>query len=159
MIGEDHLQQIETLLKGRRVVRYTTYANEQQPSPNTSLSDADVLIIDCFGLLSSIYRYATVAYVGGGFGAGIHNLPEAAVWQVPVFFGPNNARFQEAQELKANSGGLEIDGYDDFAQLMDHLEAHPDELRQRGQAAGNYVKGRAGATERILRTVFAETAE
>ncbi len=159
VIGEDHLQQIEALLKGRRVVRYTTYANEQQPSPNTSLSDADVLIIDCFGLLSSIYRYATVAYVGGGFGAGIHNLPEAAVWQVPVFFGPNNARFQEAQELKANSGGLEIDGYDDFAQLMDHLEAHPDELRQRGQAAGNYVKGRAGATERILRTVFAETAE
>ena len=64
-------------------------------------NEYDVLIIDCFGLLSSIYHYGDVAYVGGGFGVGIHNLLEAAVWDVPVFFGPNNQKFQEAQGEKA----------------------------------------------------------
>ncbi|MCR4853664.1 MAG: 3-deoxy-D-manno-octulosonic acid transferase [Prevotella sp.] len=148
VIDEDHLTQIEQKLEGCNVVRYT------KAKTDISIQQADVLIIDCFGLLSSIYHYGTIAYVGGGFGVGIHNLPEAAVWDIPVFFGPNNARFQEAQELKANGGGLEINNYDDFARLMANLEEHPEELKRRGDAAGHYVKGRAGATEMILKTVF-----
>ena len=117
-IDEDHLQQIEKLLEGRRVVRYTEMMKCQSPATNPQSpltetpSEADVLIIDCFGLLSSIYRYADIAYVGGGFGVGIHNLPEAAVWGVPVFFGPNNQRFQEAQDLKECGGGVEIADYE-----------------------------------------------
>ena len=146
VIGEDHLQQIEKLLEGRKVIRYT-----QADSQRDSLKDAEVLIIDCFGLLSSIYRYGQVAYVGGGFGVGIHNLPEAAVWDIPVFFGPNNERFQEAQELKRNGGGLEIHNYEEFAARMDELTADPTSLLKRGEAAGGYVKGNAGATEIILR--------
>jgi 3-deoxy-D-manno-octulosonic-acid transferase len=146
VIGEDHLQQIEKLLEGRKVIRYT-----QADSQRDSLKDAEVLIIDCFGLLSSIYRYGQVAYVGGGFGVGIHNLPEAAVWDIPVFFGPNNERFQEAQELKKNGGGLEIHNYEEFAARMDELTADPTSLLKRGEAAGGYVKGNAGATEIILR--------
>ena len=98
VIGEDHLRQIEKLLEGRKVVRYTRLSGNSGESGE--VVDADVLIIDCFGLLSSIYRYGDVAYVGGGFGVGIHNLLEAAVWSVPVFFGPNNQKFQEAQGLK-----------------------------------------------------------
>ncbi len=112
-----------------------------------------MLLIDCFGLLSSIYRYADVAYVGGGFGVGIHNLPEAAVWGVPVFFGPNNERFQEAQDLKQNGGGIEIHSYDDFATHMDELTSHPAECKERGDVAAQYVEGRAGATEAILKKV------
>ena len=146
VIGEDHLQQIEKLLEGRKVIRYT-----QADSQRDSLKDAEVLIIDCFGLRSSIYRYGQVAYVGGGFGVGIHNLPEAAVWDIPVFFGPNNERFQEAQELKKNGGGLEIHNYEEFAARMDELTADPASLLKRGEAAGGYVKGNAGATEIILR--------
>jgi 3-deoxy-D-manno-octulosonic-acid transferase len=146
VIGEDHLQQIEKLLEGRKVIRYT-----QADSQRDSLKDAEVLIIDCFGLLSSIYRYGQVAYVGGGFGVGIHNLPEAAVWDIPVFFGPNNERFQEAQELKQNGGGLEIHNYEEFAARMDELTADPTSLLKRGEAAGGYVKGNSGATEIILR--------
>ena len=127
VIGEDHLQQIEKLLEGRKVIRYTEAAktDSQLSTVNCPLGSAaslceelstfEVLIIDCFGLLSSIYRYGQVAYVGGGFGVGIHNLPEAAVWDIPVFFGPNNERFQEAQELKQNGGGLEIHNYEEFA--------------------------------------------
>ena len=157
VIGEDHLQQIESLLAGRKVIRYT----EAEKSLNASdssltshlspLTSSDVLIINCFGLLSSIYRYGQVAYVGGGFGVGIHNLPEAAVWDIPVFFGPNNERFQEAQELKKNGGGLEIHNYDEFAARMDELTADPASRIKRGEAAGGYVKGNAGATEVVLR--------
>ena len=146
VIGEDHLQQIEKLLEGRKVIRYTEAAKTE-----SQLSTAEVLIIDCFGLLSSIYRYGQVAYVGGGFGVGIHNLPEAAVWDIPVFFGPNNERFQEAQELKKNGGGLEIHNYEEFAARMDELTADPASILKRGEAAGSYVKGNAGATEIILR--------
>ncbi len=148
VIGEDHLKTILQAAGGLKAVRYTDCEKDMAKADG-----ADILIVDCFGLLSSIYRYGTVAYVGGGFGVGIHNLPEAAVWDIPVFFGPNNQRFQEAQELKKNGGGMEISSYDDFAEMMDHLAAHTEELAQRGHAAGQYVKGSAGATEKILSTV------
>ena len=136
--------------QGKKVVLYSEADN---PEVKGSLSEADVMIIDCYGLLSSIYRYADVAYVGGGFGVGIHNLPEAAVWGVPVFFGPNNARFQEAQDLKQNGGGLEITNSHDFEQLMNDLVAHPDTIKERGRQAGSYVMNRSGATDKILRAV------
>ena len=149
VIGEDHLQQIEKLLEGRKVVRYT--AAEQQVG-HTDLADAEVLIINCFGLLSSIYHYGQVAYVGGGFGVGIHNLLEAAVWDVPVFFGPNNQKFQEAQGLKT-CGGVEITNYDDFAAKMDRFSADADYLQAQGAQAGHFVKGQAGATQKVLSAV------
>ena len=116
VIGEDHLQQILSKIEGK-AVRYTQASAEE-------VRDAQVLIIDCFGLLSSIYHYGEVAYVGGGFGVGIHNLPEAAVWGVPVIFGPNNQRFQEAQQLKACGGGLEINGAADFQHECTNHLAH-----------------------------------
>ena len=146
VIGEDHLQQIEKLLEGRNVVRYT----EAHDAPTEALEEASALIIDCFGLLSSIYRYGQVAYVGGGFGVGIHNVPEAAVWGMPVFFGPNNERFQEAQELKHNGGGIEISSYDVFACQMDRFAADASLITTLGNAAGNYVTDRAGATGKIF---------
>ena len=145
VIGEDHLQQIEKLLEGRKVIRYTEASAE-------NVGDAEVLIINCFGLLSSIYHYGDVAYVGGGFGVGIHNLLEAAVWDVPVFFGPNNQKFQEAQGMK-QGGGLEITGYDDFASKMDRLANDPQYLKEQGQKAGQFVKGQAGATSKVLLNV------
>ena len=146
VIGEDHLQQIEKLLEGRTVVRYTKASEE-------NVRDAEVLIIDCYGLLSSIYHYGEVAYVGGGFGVGIHNLPEAAVWGVPVFFGPNNQKFQEAQELKACAGGFEISGYEAFQQQMDRSISDPSAVKEAGQRAGCFVKGKAGATGKVLASV------
>jgi 3-deoxy-D-manno-octulosonic-acid transferase len=141
VIGEDHLQQIDKLLAGRKMMRYTTAVESQE---------ASVLIIDCFGLLSSIYRYATVSYVGGGFGVSIHNTLEAAVWGCPVIFGPENKKFQEAQGLKACGGGFEIKGYEDFEQLMNRFIKDTSYLKDAGQKAGDYVKNLAGATEKIL---------
>ena len=148
VIGEDHLQQIEKLLEGRKVVRYSDFSENSK-----ALEDAEALIINCFGLLSSIYHYADVTYVGGGFGVGIHNTLEAAVWDVPVIFGPNNEKFQEAQGLKACEGGFEITNYEDFERLMNRFESDADYLKNAGQQAGNYVKQLSGATKRILSDV------
>ena len=147
VIGEDHLRQIEKLLEGRKVVRYTKISENSENSEYSE--NADVLIIDCFGLLSSIYRYGDVAYVGGGFGVGIHNLLEAAVWSVPVFFGPNNQKFQEAQGLKKN-GGLEITDYESFASQMDRLAKDAEYLKAQGEQAGRFVESLSGATEKVL---------
>ena len=151
VIGEDHLQQIIGKLEGRKVIRYTELANSQQPTANSQ--EADVLIIDCFGLLSSIYRYATVCYVGGGFGVSIHNTLEAAVWGKPVIFGPENKKFQEAQGLKQCGGGFEIHDADEFNALMNRFEKEADALTQASQAAGTFVRQRAGATQMILSDV------
>ena len=145
VIGEDHLQQILSKIEGK-AVRYTQASAEE-------VRDAQVLIIDCFGLLSSIYHYGEVAYVGGGFGVGIYNLPEAAVWGVPVIFGPNNQRFQEAQQLKTCGGGLEINGAADFQRIMDRFDANPQQVEADGKKAGDYVKGKAGATGKVLHSV------
>jgi 3-deoxy-D-manno-octulosonic-acid transferase len=144
VINEDHINQI-LAMTDRKVVRYT------QTTPEEA-AQADTLIIDCYGLLSSIYNYGDVAYIGGGFGVGIHNLLEAAVWDMPVIFGPNNQRFQEAQELKAVGGGFEIQSYDDFERLMAQF-ANVDYLQSCGTKAGDYVKSRAGATNLIFSAV------
>ena len=149
VIDESHLQQINLHLKNRKVVRYTSVIGEF-PNNINDLRNADVLVVDCFGLLSSIYRYATVCYVGGGFGVGIHNVVEAAVWGKPVFFGPNNQRFMEAQELKECGGGIEITSYDDFANSMNHLAPDAQAVKTRGEAAAECVSRRSGATERIF---------
>jgi 3-deoxy-D-manno-octulosonic-acid transferase len=153
VIGEDHLKQIEKLLDGRKIIRYAEIANEPEASQGPALNTADVLIINCFGLLSSIYHYGNVTYVGGGFGVGIHNVLEAAVWGKPVIIGPNNKKFQEAQELLAAGGCFEIASYEDFEQRMNRFVQEPEFLKKSGQQAADYVMGKAGATRKILSNV------
>ncbi len=145
VIGEDHLKEILSKLQGR-AVRYSEATED-------NVRDAQCLIIDCFGLLSSIYHYGTVSYVGGGFGVGIHNVLEAAVWDIPVIFGPNNQHFQEAQGLKLAEGGFEIKDYPEFTSLMHRFDFDANFLQKSGEAAGKFVKSRAGATEKILRNI------
>ncbi len=145
VVSEDHLRSIEEKLN-RKNIRYSTASAE-------SASAAECLIVDCFGLLSSIYHYGTVAYVGGGFGAGIHNVLEAAVWGIPVIFGPENKHFQEAQELIAAQGGLEITDPRTFDAVMGRL-THDNDFRARsGGQAQEYVKGKAGAMRRIMESI------
>ena len=93
-----------------------------------------------------------MTYVGGGFGVGIHNTLEAAVWDVPVIFGPNNQKFQEAQALKKD-GGFEIHDYEEFARMMDRFAAEPEFLKEQGAKAGHFVKGQSGATQKVMAAV------
>ena len=146
VIAEEHLKLILSLIKGKKVVRYT------QTTPEEA-AETDVLIIDCFGLLSSMYNYGDVAYIGGGFGVGIHNTLEAAVWNMPVIFGPNNKKFQEAQGLLKSGGGFEINTYEDFSGLMSSLMNDETFLKQAGDKAGAFVAHLAGATDKVLASV------
>lgn len=146
VVSETHLKEIEDRLQ-RPAVRYTA------ATPETAAA-AHCLIIDCYGCLSSLYRYATVAYVGGGFGVGIHNVPEAAVYGCPVLIGPNNGKFREAQELLANGGCREVHDTADFTQTIDLLLSDADELARAGRAAGEYISSNAGATDLIFNDVY-----
>lgn len=145
VISEEHLKRIEEKCKGK-TVRYTATTPEEA-------AQAQCLLIDCFGLLSSVYHYGEVAYVGGGFGVGIHNVLEAVVWKMPVLFGPNHQRFQEAQELIKAKGGFEITDSSSFAHMMQQFMTQQEYLRLSGEAAGSYVESKAGATHKILKQI------
>jgi len=150
VISEVHLKSIKKLLdaNGLTEVRYTDIeAGKAEPK-------GDVLIVNCFGKLSSIYRYGKVALVGGGFGVGIHNVPEAAVYGIPVVFGPNNQKFKEAQELKACGGSFEYVDSESFAQIMDKFIGDADALAEAGNAAGKYINGNAGAADKCFKAIF-----
>lgn len=145
VVSDSHLKEIADKVK-RPCLRYTEATEE-------NVTRADCLIIDCYGLLSSIYRYGEISYVGGGFGVGIHNVLEAAVYGIPVIFGPNNKKFREAQHLLERKGGFEVTGYDDFKRLMDQFLSDKACLRQAGKAAGDYVSHHAGALEKIMKEI------
>ena len=152
VISDVHLKSIEKLLADNHIqsVRYTDL--EKNPSQAGDTNGA--LIVNCFGKLSSIYRYGKVALVGGGFGVGIHNVPEAAVYGIPVLFGPNNHKFKEAQDLKACGGSFEYRDAESFAQIMDTLLTDEEALMKAGNAAGGYIGGNAGAAEKCFNSIF-----
>lgn len=145
VISEAHLKEIEGKLT-RPGVRYSRATEDD-------VRKADCLIIDGYGLLSSIYRYGEIAYVGGGFGVGIHNVPEAAVYGVPVIIGPNNEKFREAQYLLKAGGCLEVKDAETYGRTMDRLLSDKVYLSQCGRIAGEYISGNAGATDVIFRHV------
>lgn len=114
---------------------------------------AKVLVMNCFGLLSSAYTYADIAYVGGGFGAGLHNINEAAVYGIPVIYGPNNRKFIEARELREAGGGFEVTDASTFARTADSL-LDPETCRTAGEKASAYIRSKLGATDRIFCDLF-----
>jgi len=141
-IHESHLSYIEGLSK-RPTIRYSKATSE-------NIGDYDCLIIDSFGLLSSIYRYGEIAYVGGGFGVGIHNVLEAAVYDMPVVFGPNFRKFREANQLIESGGGYPIQDASAFRGLMEEFIQYPEMLASAGKHAGDYVRLHAGVVNRVM---------
>ena len=145
VIEENHLVEIISKLK-RPYVRYTR-ADER------NVLKADCLIIDCFGLLSSIYRYGEIAYIGGGFGVGIHNTLEAAVYGIPVIFGPKYQKFMEAIQLLEAKGAYSIKDYEDLKNLLDRFQSDEVFLSETGDNAGYYVTSNSGAAEKIMHMI------
>lgn len=140
-IDEKHLASIEVQFSGV-CLRYSK-ANEK------NISEAKVLIIDNIGMLSSLYQYGTIAFVGGGFGKGIHNILEAATFGMPVIFGPNYHKFAEAKELIKLGGAFSINNVDEFEKTM-LLLSDEQVLKTASQISKMYVQGRVGATDKIL---------
>jgi len=133
--------------------RFTCPAVRYSQADENSVRNAGCLIIDCYGLLSSVYRYGDFAYVGGGFGKGIHNVLEAAVYGIPVLFGTQYHKFKEAKELIARRGGLAITSEDDFSSRMNDFLTYSDLITETGKNAKEYVTGNLGATQKIYEKV------
>jgi 3-deoxy-D-manno-octulosonic-acid transferase len=111
------------------------------------------LLVDRMGLLSRLYRYADIAYVGGGFGDGIHSLLEAVAWGVPVIFGPNHRKFIEAGELIRAGAGFEVRDANALRAVLHKLLTDPAALNAVSEKAGRFVAERTGATERVVRVL------
>lgn len=141
-IDEAHLKYIESTLR-RPYIRYSQAIQE-------NVCDYDCLIIDSFGLLSSLYRYGQIAYVGGGFGVGIHNILEAAVYSIPVVFGTNFKKFREAQQLIECGGAYSVSDYQSLRSLLDEFIQYQDTLKVVGSNAGKYVESNTGVVDKVL---------
>jgi 3-deoxy-D-manno-octulosonic-acid transferase len=140
------LLQIEKIFPGK-TVRYSTLL----AAPEKFLQQT-ILLVDNVGMLSSLYRYGAVAYVGGGFDHGIHNILEAAVYGVPVVFGPKYHKFKEAVDLIGIGGAFTVSDEKDLEKVMIKLtEAHQREAA--GRSGSDYVRAHAGATEKIIRYI------
>ncbi|MES2731899.1 MAG: glycosyltransferase N-terminal domain-containing protein [Bacteroidota bacterium] len=144
-IHENELQALQQSLK-KKSVRYSQ-ANE------TTVAEADVLIIDNIGMLSSLYQYGEFAYIGGAFGKGLHNILEAATFGMPLFFGPNHQRFQEAIDLIGVGAAFSIQQTGDFENAFTTLYFNEKETRVKAEITQQYVVEHTGATLKVMEYV------
>ncbi len=156
-IDEEHLHFIFQLFKGR-ILRYSVLSGplnsgliNSTDTEDLRVPKPDVLLVDSIGLLASIYPLGHVAYIGGGFGAGIHNTIEAAVHNMPVVFGPNYHHFREAEGLINAGGARAITNYATLEIALNNALDHHAEI---GAKAGQYVQSERGATEKIYKYIF-----
>jgi 3-deoxy-D-manno-octulosonic-acid transferase len=147
-IGEERLREVEQLF--RYCIRYSVWAQSRLSSPIPGRREPNVLIIDNIGMLSRLYQYATITYVGGGFGDdGVHNVLEAAVYGKPVVFGPVIEKYIEAVELTDCGGGIVIDSALEAEAVFTRLLNNPGEYQQTSEASRSYVYAKKGATAKI----------
>ena len=145
VVGEEHLARIAQLFP--RSIRYSAVAAGQSPEGRPTL------VIDNIGMLAQLYRYADVAYIGGGFGAGIHNILEAVAWGKPVIFGPNYGKFKEARDIIALGGGWSVASASDLTRTLAPLIADPAKTDAPSRICTEYIQAGIGSTEKILRTI------
>lgn len=143
-----------------RTILFSDYLRLYHNNPMAAAQAAKSLkyiVIDSFGLLSSLYRFADIAYIGGGFGAGIHNINEAAVYGIPVVFGPKHQKFNEARALIACGGGFCVDSAQVFDSVLGKLATDNSLREQSGKSAGSYIQKNIGATPLIMNDIFGLT--
>ncbi|QKJ32711.1 3-deoxy-D-manno-octulosonic acid transferase [Mucilaginibacter mali] len=144
-IGEDKIDHLMGLLPENETVRFSKISNLK-----SHVSNLRVLVIDNIGMLSSLYQYGEVAYIGGGFGVGIHNTLEAAAFGLPVVFGPNYQRFREARELIALNAGTSINNANELKQVANRLMNDEEYQASASAKIKTYVRENTGATESII---------
>lgn len=144
-IHQENIERLEKLF-AVKTLRYSAYTGEP--------TDARVLIIDNIGMLSSAYRYAYIAAVGGGFGKGIHNVLEAACWGIPVMFGPRHEKFREAVGLIKENGGMTFNSFEKFSEILNNWLDDEAVYLKTAKAASFYVKKNTGATDLIMSEVI-----
>ncbi len=147
----------DRLAKLRSQIHGHTVLLSEVLNADTVPADTRAIIVDSFGHLSSLYRLATVAIVGGGHGAGIHNINEAAVYGAPVLIGPRHQKFKEASDLLSLGGAFEYTTPRSLAGLLDKLLGHPEEHQKASKVAADYIASHIGATDIIYNEIFPQT--
>ncbi|NDV15686.1 3-deoxy-D-manno-octulosonic acid transferase [Muricauda sp. TY007] len=137
-----HIEKITSSLQ-KRTVLYSTMGNQ-------NLKEFDVLVVDTIGLLTKIYSYANIAYVGGGFATGLHNTMEPAVFGIPIIIGPKFEGFKEAEDLVNEGGILPISSKDSFGDLVSDLLNNPVTIKNIGAINSNYINSNRGAADLIM---------
>lgn len=145
-IDEPHIQDIVERYKDFKVLRYTEMEN-------SSLANADLLIIDQIGLLSKIFRYSDLSYVGGAFETGLHNILEPAVYGVPLFFGPKYAKFNEAKELVKEGGAFSVRNEAELWMKVALLVQDEKEYQRICHISKEYVKKNVGSVDKIVKQI------
>lgn len=145
-IDETSIQTTIQQLNNSTIVRYSQ-ANEQ------NIKDAEILIIDNIGMLSSLYQYGTIAFIGGGFGKNIHNILEPATFGLPIIFGPKYQNFNEAKQLIQLGGAFSVSSSEEFKKTVEHL-SKPATLQNEAYISKKYVLSHIGATDKILKSIF-----
>lgn len=140
-IKEAHIVKIITALQ-KKVIRYSKLGNE-------NLFEFDVLVVDMIGLLTKIYSYADIAYVGGGFATGLHNTMEPAVFGVPILIGSQYKGFKEAEALVKNGGIRSVSNKEEFTAFMGKLTSDPNLIETMGIINSNYITANKGAADLI----------
>jgi len=144
-VSEEKINKLFSILPTNSAIKYSQFT-----TPNSPLTTRQTLIIDNIGMLSSLYQYGEIAYIGGGFGAGIHNTLEAAAFGLPVIFGPNYRKFIEARELIALKAGFSIADGSQLEAITDTLLNDGALYAAASKKAGDYVKEHIGATKTIV---------
>ena len=148
-INNKRISSLEKSLAGN-AIRCSDYKLRKLEEQEVKKLEIQVLIIDNIGMLSSLYQYGNIAYIGGGFGVGIHNILEAAAFGLPIIFGPNYQKFQEAKDLIDRGGAKSINNLMELQQAFGFLTSHP----ETGEVCKQYVKQKIGATEKILKIIL-----
>ena len=146
-VHESNIQRIVSFCSKIKAIRFSE-------AKLTTVEKFDVLIIDSIGMLSSLYQYGTIAYIGGGFGKGIHNILEPASFGLPVFFGPNYHKFKEAVDLTELQGAFSFNQYSTLFNLLNFYLDHQDKLKQVGAFVKGYVENNSGSTSYILQSTM-----
>ncbi|MBL0047653.1 MAG: hypothetical protein IPP32_06090 [Bacteroidetes bacterium] len=142
-IDESSLRATESLFKHLKLARYSNLKN-------VASENLEVLLIDNIGMLSSLYNYSNICYIGGGFGHGIHNILEAAVFGKPILFGPHFQKFEEAIELIKRGGATSISTFDELNSHLAELLSNENKYREQCLISQEFVRDNAGAVERIV---------
>ncbi len=149
-INQRHITDLSSRLNGRSVLYSSLITSNVSPEDYFKQHEVKVIIIDSIGLLSKIYRYGNIAYIGGGFGVGIHNTLEAAVYGIPVLFGPNYQKFKEARELIQLKAAESVKDGEELINSVRLFHSLPDRLQEYSEQAAKYVESRSGATNKIM---------
>ncbi len=143
MIDSEHIKNIKNLFSDYKVLRYTEMEGQ-------TIEDYQVLIIDTIGLLSKIYKYSDISYIGGAFGKGLHNILEAGVFGVPLFFGPKYSKFNEAVELVSRGGAFSIQTAEEMTTHIQQFSAQPEQYGAVCDICRTFVQENLGAVDKIM---------